>query len=92
MKTKQKPVLVQHPETGHFVNVRPFFNLIFESNSHLDGLPSMAYSIEKTIRFANLNLIVEPDTLESKWEQINFFTTLYEFKDLINETSIIERK
>ena len=73
----KKPIMVQHPETGDFIDVRPFFNFLFEGSFNNNSISAKRESIKNTIRFINLNLKIDEPSESLLQEQANILYSLY---------------
>lgn len=93
MSTKHnEPLLVQIPETGQFINVRPFLNFILSDfNDPVLGLKSAAEDIEKRIRFIACDLSFSQNMQETS-NIYQLFNNLYELKDLFTQTNILNKE
>ena len=89
---KQEPVLVRHPETGNFVDVRPFFNLIFCTDQDNGDITDVEDSIETSLRFFSEECSISYQLPNSEFSRQNLYTTFYKFKDMLANTTIINNK
>ncbi len=91
-KQQQEPIMVQNPENGLFIDVRPFFNLIFDNYNSDYGLKCLQESAEGAIRYVNIECMSVPDVSPDENNRLNFFDFLYSIKDLTIDTTIAKNQ
>ena len=96
MKNNQnEPLLVQIPETGQFIDIRPFIYFI----THEDSEPSIELGLAQTIDFIEthikllttcVRIIDDGIGIERETdEMVDLFVTLHTLKDLAKNTVIL---
>jgi len=89
-QSKNEPVLVQHPESGQFVDVRPFFNLLFQQNT--SELDELRLSVDSSIEFTNVYCSLKTDMTGIADIQNNYFFFMYQIKSLLKNTTIFKKE
>ena len=76
---KQEPILVENPQTGKYVDVRPLFEVI---NVIFGGqVLSLAENIDNAIKFIALNSLRDDESSRIDYQDAIF--VMYEMRDAI---------
>lgn len=88
---QKQPILVEIPETGQFIDIRPLINYFenFKDDSLEKSNQSAIEEIEGTIRRLNTQFIFASEYLAKYQQQV--FSNLYELKDLFSSLTFINK-
>ena len=88
-----EPLLVQIPDSEHFIDVQPFINFIFaDFDEPQHALKDCENDIDKRIRFIATDLTFLTDYQSDSIQLSSLFENLYRLKDLFSATSILTKK
>lgn len=91
--TQNEPLLVQIPETGEYINVRPLITLLNKNSvtGIADGLQEITSDIDLRIRYLNINFVPVDKGMGLDFKDItDLYASLYNIKDMLSAISILK--
>ena len=88
-----KPLLVQIPETGQWLNVRPLINfLLDEKMETLQEAPAaITDEIDSRIKSLNIHFTFDVEDIADPRIPQGIFQTIYDLRDLFNSFTVIKK-
>jgi len=94
-KETKEPIMVQIPESGQFIDIRPLVNLLDDrcSNTFETANNEIIDEIEQRIMQLNLYYVFDIEDVFEKKELIpqQLFSTLYDLRDMFKSFTFIKK-
>ncbi len=93
-KQQNEPLLVLIPETGEYLNIRPF--ITFLNNNKIgdlaDNIKENMHDIDSRIKFISINFIPVDSGMNVDFRNVtDLYATFYSIRDMLSGISVLKK-